>query len=138
MGSKKPVTTGVTGFLDAVVLPAGCPRAAGAARFRCVASLLACRHGRHGGDCGRRLLVGPDLRRHSVLYVTDTFDFALEGVSPVRDPFFFVARTCFELAAERAFRAGHLKSCNLFWHADVSGVCSYRGGLSDEGIRYRV
>lgn len=42
VGSKKPVTMGVTGFLDAVVPPAGCPRAAGAARFRCVASLLAC------------------------------------------------------------------------------------------------
>lgn len=39
-------------------------------------------------------------------------------------PSFYVARTCFELAVERAFRAGHLKSCNLFWHADVSGVCS--------------
>ena len=32
----------VTGFSDSVVPPAGCPRAAGAARFRCVASLLAC------------------------------------------------------------------------------------------------
>lgn len=37
---------------------------------------------------------------------------------------FFVAWTFFELAAEQAFRAGHLRSCNLFWHADVSGVCS--------------
>lgn len=32
----------VTGFSDSVVPPAGCPRAAGAARFRCVAPLLAC------------------------------------------------------------------------------------------------
>lgn len=115
-----------------------CPQRDVRVRLAPPASLLACRRGRHGGDCGRRLLAGPDLRRHPVLRVTDAFDFALEGVSPVRDPFFFVARTCFELAAERAFRAGHLKSCNLFWHADVSGVCSYRGGLSDEGIRYRV
>ena len=42
MGSKKPVTELVTGFSDSVVPPAGCPRAAGAARFRCVAPLLAC------------------------------------------------------------------------------------------------
>ena len=42
MGSKKPATELVTGFSDSVVPPAGCPRAAGAARFRCVASLLAC------------------------------------------------------------------------------------------------
>ena len=39
-------------------------------------------------------------------------------------PSFYAAWTCFELATERAFHAGHLKSCNLFWHADVSGVCS--------------
>ena len=45
--------------------------------------------------------------------MSDTFDFACEGVSPVRDPF-FAAWTFFELAAEWAFRAGHLKSCNLF------------------------
>ena len=42
MGSKKPATELVTGFSDSVVPPAGCPRAAGAARFRCVAPLLAC------------------------------------------------------------------------------------------------
>ena len=42
MGSKKPVTELVTGFSDSVVPPAGCPRAAGAARIRCVAPLLAC------------------------------------------------------------------------------------------------
>ena len=60
------------------------------------------------------LLFGSDLRRHSVLCVTDTFDFACEGVSPVRGPFFFAALACFELAAERAFYAGHLNSCNLF------------------------
>ena len=42
MGSKKPVTELVTGFSDSVVPPAGCPRAAGAARFRCVTPLLAC------------------------------------------------------------------------------------------------
>lgn len=29
-------------------------------------------------------------------------------------PSFYAAWTCFELAAERAFHAGHLKSCNLF------------------------
>ena len=42
MGSKKPAAELVTGFSDSVVPPAGCPRAAGAARFRCVAPLLAC------------------------------------------------------------------------------------------------
>ena len=42
MGSKKPATELVTGFSDSVVPPAGCPRAAGTARFRCVAPLLAC------------------------------------------------------------------------------------------------
>ena len=42
MGSKKPVTELVTGFSDSVVPPAGCPRAAGSARIRCVAPLLAC------------------------------------------------------------------------------------------------
>ena len=42
MGRKKPATELVTGFTDSVVPPAGCPRAAGAARFRCVAPLLAC------------------------------------------------------------------------------------------------
>ena len=41
-GRKKPVTAGVTGFSFQMVPPAGCPRAAGAARIRCVASLLAC------------------------------------------------------------------------------------------------
>ena len=51
---KKPVTTGVTGFLDAVVPPAGCPRAAGAARFRCVALLLAC--------CAGKRFAFPQLR----------------------------------------------------------------------------
>ena len=54
VGSKKPVTTGVTGFLDAVVPPAGCPRAAGAARFRRVASLLAC--------CAGKRFAFPQLR----------------------------------------------------------------------------
>ena len=42
IGSKKPATELVTGFSDSVVPPAGCPRAAGAARFRCVAPLLVC------------------------------------------------------------------------------------------------
>ena len=42
IGSKKPATELVTGFTSQMVPPAGCPRAAGAARFRCVASLLAC------------------------------------------------------------------------------------------------
>ena len=42
MGSKKPATELVTGFSDFVVPPAGCPRAADAARFRRVAPLLAC------------------------------------------------------------------------------------------------
>ncbi len=41
-GRKKPVTELVTGFRFQMVPPAGCPRAAGAARIRCVASLLAC------------------------------------------------------------------------------------------------
>ena len=54
VGSKKPVTMGVTGFLDAVVPPAGCPRAAGAARLRCVASLLAC--------CAGKRFAFPQLR----------------------------------------------------------------------------
>ena len=54
VGSKKPVTTGVTGFLDAVVPPAGCPCAAGPARFRCVASLLAC--------CAGKRFAFPQLR----------------------------------------------------------------------------
>ena len=59
-----------------------------------------------------------------LFYMQQTrFNFECEGVSPVRGPF-FVAWTFFELAAEQAFRAGHLRSCNLFWHADVSGVCS--------------
>ena len=42
IGSKKPATELVTGFTFQMVPPAGCPRAAGAARFRCVAPLLAC------------------------------------------------------------------------------------------------
>ena len=42
MGSKKPATARATGFTSQMVSPAGCPRAAGAPRFRCVASLLAC------------------------------------------------------------------------------------------------
>ena len=42
MDSKKPATELATGFSDSVVPPAGCPRAASAARFRCVAPLLAC------------------------------------------------------------------------------------------------
>lgn len=42
MGSKKPATARVTGSSIQMVPPAGCPRAAGAARIRCVASLLAC------------------------------------------------------------------------------------------------
>ena len=54
VGSKKPVTMGVTGFLDVVVPPAGCPRAAGPARFRCVASLLAC--------CAGKRFAFPQLR----------------------------------------------------------------------------
>ena len=41
IGSKKPATARVTGFSFQMVPPAGCPRAAGAARFRCVAPLLA-------------------------------------------------------------------------------------------------
>lgn len=41
-GSKKPATELITGCSDSVVPPAGCPRAAGAARFRCVAPLLVC------------------------------------------------------------------------------------------------
>ena len=49
--------------------PTGYSRAAGIARFRCVASLLARRRGCLGGDRGRRLLAGPDLRRHPVLRV---------------------------------------------------------------------
>ena len=108
--------------------PVGCSRAVGIARFRCVASLFARRRGRHGGDRGRRLLAGPDLRRHSVLRVTDTFDFAYEGASPVRGPF-FIARTCFELAAERAFRAGHLESCNLFWACGRFGRLFVKGRI---------
>ena len=46
MGSKKPATARVTGSSIQMVPPAGCPRAAGAARFRCVASLLACYAGK--------------------------------------------------------------------------------------------
>ena len=42
MGSKKPATARVTGSSIQMVPPAGCPRAAGAARIRCVAPLLAC------------------------------------------------------------------------------------------------
>ena len=42
MGSKKPATARATGFSNAMVPPTGYPRAAGAARLRCVASLLAC------------------------------------------------------------------------------------------------
>ena len=114
-GSKKLAIVRITGFsFQMVPHPTGCSRAAGIARFRCVASLLARCRGCHGGDRGRRLLAGPDLRRHPVLCVTGAFDFALEGVSPVRGPF-FVARVVFEHAVERAFRAGHLESCNLFW-----------------------
>ena len=79
--------------------PAGCSRAVGIARFRRVASLFARRRGRHGGDRGRRLLAGPDLRRHPVLCVTDTSDFVCEGVLHVRGPF-FAAWTFFEHAAE--------------------------------------
>lgn len=79
--------------------PVGCSRAVGIARFRRVASLLARRRGRHGGDRGRRLLAGPDLRRHPVLCVTDTSDFVCEGVLHVRGPF-FAAWTFFEHAAE--------------------------------------
>ena len=44
----------VTGFSDSVVPPAGCPRAAGAARFRCVAPLLAC--------CAGKRFAFPQLR----------------------------------------------------------------------------
>lgn len=54
MGSKKPATELVAGFSDSVVPPAGCPRAAGAARFRCVASLLAC--------CAGKCFAFPQLR----------------------------------------------------------------------------
>ena len=54
MGSKKPATELVTGFSDSVVPPAGCPRAAGAARFRCVAPLLAC--------CAGKRFAFPQLR----------------------------------------------------------------------------
>ncbi len=53
VGSSKPATE-VTGFLDSVVPPAGCPRAAGAARFRCVAPLLAC--------CAGKRFAFPQLR----------------------------------------------------------------------------
>ena len=53
-GSKKPVTAKVTGFLFQMVPPTGCPRAAGAARFRCVASLLAC--------CAGKRFAFPQLR----------------------------------------------------------------------------
>ena len=88
-GSKKPAIVKITGFsFQMVPHPTGYSRAAGIARFRCVASLLVRRRGCHGGDRGRRLLVGPDLRRHSVLCVTDAFDLACEGVLPVRGPFF--------------------------------------------------
>ena len=54
IGNKKPATELVTGFSDSVVPPAGCPRAAGAARFRCVASLLAC--------CAGKRFAFPQLR----------------------------------------------------------------------------
>ena len=40
--AKSPLPKLATGFSDSVVPPAGCPRAASAARFRCVAPLLAC------------------------------------------------------------------------------------------------
>ena len=54
MGSKKPTTELVTGFSDSVVPPAGCPSAAGAARSRCVASLLVC--------CAGKRFAFPQLR----------------------------------------------------------------------------
>lgn len=115
-GSKKPAIVRITGFsFQMVPHPTGYSRAAGIARFRCVASLLARRRGCLEGDRGRRLLAGPDLRRDSVLSVTDTFDLRVKGSRLCEAPSVYVARTCFELAAERAFRAGHLESCNLFW-----------------------
>ncbi len=40
--TETPAIARVTDFSDSVVPPAGCPRVAGAARFRCVAPLLAC------------------------------------------------------------------------------------------------
>ena len=58
MGSKKPATELVTGFSDSVVPPAGCPRAAGAARFRCVAPLLACCAGKRSAFPQLRTLPG--------------------------------------------------------------------------------
>ena len=56
--------------------------------------------------------------------LTEPLILRAQGSRQCEAPSFYVARTCFELAVERAFRAGHLESCNLFWHADVSGVCS--------------
>lgn len=137
-GSKKSAIVRIAGFsFQMVPHPTGYSRSAGIARFRCVASLLVHRRGCLGGDRGRRLLAGPDLRRHSVLCVTDTSDFVCEGVSPVRGPFLPLGPSLNLRPSER-FARGILKVVTYFGHADVSGVCSYRGGLSDEGIRYRV
>lgn len=84
---------GITTINDSIKRSTPCirrpkPRWSGAGQCVCTRGrsrygYAARRRGCHGGDRGRRLLAGPDLRRHSVLCVTDTFDFACEGVSPV-------------------------------------------------------
>ena len=63
MDSKKPVTARVTGFSFQMVPPAGCPRAAGTARFRCVAPLLACCAGKRSRVSSAPHPVGFESRR---------------------------------------------------------------------------
>ena len=76
MGSKKPAAARATGFSDSVVPPAGCPRAAGAARFRCVAPLLAC--------CAGKRFAFPQLR---TLVGSNPMKWAQAKTVPFRGPF---------------------------------------------------
>ena len=98
--------------------PVGCLRAVGIARFRRVAV-----------DAMEEIVAADywsvPTYDDILFYMQQTrLILRAKGSRLCEAPSFYAAWTCFELAAERAFRAGHLKSCNLFCHADVSGGCS--------------